>query len=398
VKLEQEPGALPVRAQLLHRGSRPLETVRGRFQLHVCQSLSTGTYSLALARGDLRGGEPLLARIHSSCVTSETFGGCDCDCVDQLDAALEAISREDRGAVFYLMQEGRGAGFSAKVRDRMIVQSSGHRTTTFEAYERMGLGHDHRSYAEVPPLCRHLGVSAPLRLLTNNPDKLASLQETGIEIASTAALHPAASPWNRHYIAAKARSGHAIADPGAASVAELPEDVSYFDPYVLAEDPTFLHVATYLLPLRRAPECGRGAAPHWFRLHAYFDLKDGVDRVVLAYGPADGAEPLVRVQHESLLERFPLADPIRRRVWDETVRRFVAHGAGYAAFVPPAGFREDLSELPGEDERTIALLGLHLRGRAARPLASEADDGRLGAALSRRGVRVLPPVSLDRAA
>src|SRR4029453_15909931 len=116
-------------------------------------------YALAVAMGDLTGAAPLLARIHSSCITSESYGGGDCDCVQQLDTALERIARAGRGVVFYLMQEGRGAGFLAKARDRMIVQASGNRLTTFEAYAQMGIEKDQRRYDEVGFACRLLGVT-----------------------------------------------------------------------------------------------------------------------------------------------------------------------------------------------------------------------------------------------
>ena len=169
---DDRPGRHALAGQLLHRGVVPLDTTHGPFAAHVLQNVATGSVAFAVARGDVRGSAPLLARIHSSCVTSETFGGCDCDCVEQLDLALERIADEERGVVFYLMQEGRGAGFSAKARDRMLVQASRNRLTTFEAYERMGLGHDHRRYDEVGHASALLGVTAPLVLLTNNPDKL----------------------------------------------------------------------------------------------------------------------------------------------------------------------------------------------------------------------------------
>ena len=138
-----------IAGQMLSRGVVPLDTVHGDFAAHVFQNVATGRFAFAVAHGDVRGEQPLLARIHSSCVTSETFGGCDCDCVDQLELALQRIVDAGRGVVFYLMQEGRGAGFAAKARDRMIVQASRNRLTTFEAYERMGLVRDHRRYDEV---------------------------------------------------------------------------------------------------------------------------------------------------------------------------------------------------------------------------------------------------------
>ncbi|MBY0280190.1 GTP cyclohydrolase II [Candidatus Binatia bacterium] len=376
-------GELPARhavaGQMLHRGVVPLDTTHGPFAAHVLQNVASGSFAIALARGDLRGAMPLLARIHSSCVTSETFGGCDCDCVEQLDLALAHIADEDRGVVFYLMQEGRGAGFAAKARDRMLVQASRNRLTTFEAYERMGLGHDQRRYDEVGHACALLGVAAPLVLLTNNPDKLTALSDLGIAVAGSARLRQPASPYNQHYLAAKSRSGHALGDaadgPGAA---ELPEPVTDFAPYALPDAPRFVHLARYLLPVRLRGEPAP-SGPYWFRVHAYFDLTDGRERVVLAYGPPDAPSPLVRVQHESLLERFPRATgAVHKPLWHETVRRMVEHGAGYTAFVPIAGFDPQLREPVVDDDASAALLAHHLRGRTAHVLPDAALAGSSG--------------------
>ena len=396
-----------IAGQMLSRGVVPLDTVYGAFAAHVLQNVATGRFAFAVARGDVRGEEPLLARIHSSCVTSETFGGCDCDCVDQLELALQRIADTGRGVVFYLMQEGRGAGFTAKARDRMIVQASRNRLTTFEAYERMGLVRDHRRYDEVSHAIALLGVTAPLTLLTNNPDKLAALRSLDVAVAGSARLRKAASPYNMHYLAAKSRSGHALDDPGdGALAADLPEPVVDFAPYALADEPRFIHLATYLLPVRPRTEPGPGG-PHWFRAHAYFDLTGGREHVVLAYGPRDARAPLVRVQRESLLERFPLAGGgAEKRVWQESVRHIVQHGAGYATFVPVAGFDAALRECLADPDASAALLAHHLRGRAARVLCVGGDGTAAGdmeegdriacAALARRGVDLLSPVLLAR--
>lgn len=367
------PGRHAIAGQLLHRGIVPLDTTHGPFTAHVLQNVANGTFAIALARGDVRGPAPLLARIHSSCVTSETFGGCDCDCVEQLELALARIAEQDRGVVFYLMQEGRGAGFTAKARDRMLVQASRNRLTTFEAYARMGLGHDQRRYDEVGHACALLGVAAPLVLLTNNPDKLAALSDLGVEVAGSVRLRQPASPYNQHYLEAKSRSGHALGDAADGPVAaELPEPVTDFSPYALPDAPRFVHLATYLLPVRMRGEPAPGA-PYWFRVHAYFDLTDGRERVVLAYGPHEAPAPLVRVQHESLLERFPLATgAVHKPLWHETVRRMVGHGAGYAAFVPLAGFAPGLGEPMVDDDAAAALLAHHLRDRTAHVLPDDA--------------------------
>lgn len=373
------PGAAPrrdeVAGQLLYLGVRRLDTRHGVVDAHIAQNLSTGAHAFALTVGDVRSRSPLLARVHSSCITSETLGGCDCDCDEQLDAALERIARAGRGIVFYLLQEGRGAGFGAKARDRMIVQASGNRVTTFEAYAGMGLEHDLRRYEEVGFLCRLLRVRAPLTLLTNNPDKLEAVRGVeGVEVDSSVSLSRAPSPYNIHYLSSKARSGHSLGDPVAVAGAVFPEPVVTFEPFALPEDPRFVLLASYFLPIRPFGNGNVTSAPHWFRLFAYFDVVDGCDRIVLAYGQREEGPPLVRVQREFLLERFAPAGSETGKVrWHECVREMVVHGAGLAAFVAPAGFAPDLSELPGDSTAPEMLLARHVGHRTTHPTARDTD-------------------------
>ncbi|MFN2427207.1 MAG: GTP cyclohydrolase II [Candidatus Binatia bacterium] len=403
---ERMPRRNAVAGRLLYLGARPLHTRHGEFLAHVAQNLATGAVAFAVTRGNCRSSVPLLARIHSSCVTSETFGGCDCDCVEQLDAALAQIARAGRGVVFYLLQEGRGAGLVAKARDRMIVQASGHRITTFEAYASMGLEHDLRRYEEVGSLCRLLGVRAPLTILTNNTDKLAALEaQAGVEIGGSQNLSRPASPYNQHYLGSKSRSGHRLEDPVHQVRAVLPEAVVAFEPRPLPGDARFILVASYFLPIR--PFDGDGATsdatsdamsdamseaksdpkldpkldaidPAWFRVYAYFDLASGVERVVLSYGDA-AADPLVRLQRESLLERFPLdGGGANKRLWHASVRQMIEHGAGLATFVSPDGFDAELEEMPGDAAPAARLLAHHLEGRAARPIVFEGEADSAG--------------------
>src|SRR6185503_15259394 len=168
-----------VHGLLLHLGTSVVQTVHGDFRVDTSQNLFTRNLVLALSQGDLHAPEPMPARVHSSCITSECYGSCDCDCAEQLDGALAHIAGAGRGVLFYLMQEGRGAGFTAKVRDRMIVQASGNRLTTFEAYEQMGLGRDYRTYEEVAAVRTLVRTAAPLEPVSNNAQKLAALAAEG---------------------------------------------------------------------------------------------------------------------------------------------------------------------------------------------------------------------------
>lgn len=347
---------------LLHLEQRPLVTAHGEFTAHVFHNTETHRYALALVRGDVDDSEPVLTRVHSSCVTSESYGACDCDCSGQLDVALGAIAAEGRGVVFYLLQEGRGAGFVAKARDRMIVQSSRHRVTTFEAYEQMGLGGDHRRYDEVAFACRILGVRAPLRLLTNNPEKVEALEAEKLVIDSTVPLREEVSPFNLHYLASKSRSGHAFDDPSRRDrAAELPEAVTYFDPHPLAEAPEFLHVASYLLPVRLG--AGVASAPHWFWLHLHFDGGSRTERVVFTYRRDPSVAPLVRVQPERIFDRFRARSGCRD--WLATAREMIERGAGCVAFLPTVLDFDTEASSPAAavapDSAAERLLAHHLR-------------------------------------
>jgi 3,4-dihydroxy 2-butanone 4-phosphate synthase / GTP cyclohydrolase II len=364
---------------LLAVEATPLDTVHGAFHAHAFHNLTSGEPALAVTCGDLGGPEPLLARVHSSCVTSEAYGACDCDCAEQLDAALAQIATEGRGALFYLTQEGRGAGFAAKARDRMLVQASRNRLTTFDAYERMGLRKDQRRYDEVAAMCRLLGVRAPLCLLTNNPDKLAAVGDAGVRIDGHRPLVMAASPWSRQYLDAKLRSGHLLATSDA-EAATLPEMVESFEPHVAQTVPAFLRLASYLLPVR-------GETPAWFRLHLALDRARRSERVVLSHGAvADAEAPLLRVQPLALLERFPVRTPRRRPEWQAALAAIVADGAGCVLVT-------DEGETP--DEATLALLATHLPGRRARPIGALAPEVARG--LERLGIALEPPLALAAA-
>jgi 3,4-dihydroxy 2-butanone 4-phosphate synthase/GTP cyclohydrolase II len=342
---------------LIALGAEPLATRYGDFAVHRFHDWAAGTPALAVTLGDVGAPEPLLARVHSSCITSEAFGACDCDCAEQLDAALAHVARRGRGAVFYLFQEGRGAGFVAKALDRMLVQASGNRLTTFEAYAQLGLADDQRTYGDVAAMTRLLGATAPLRLLSNNPDKLAALRAAGAAVAGHEPIQIEPQAFSQHYLEAKARAGHTVAATDQVDPAALPEAVVVVPPAALPEAPRFVRVATYLLPVR---------AVGWFRLHAYVDTTARRERVVLTHGRG-GDDVLVRLQRETLLDRFPLRTPRFRRAWDDAARRIVAHGRGVVVFAEAGDDVEDV---------VAPLVRAHLEDRRAIALDLDGDDPR----------------------
>jgi len=338
-------------------GEATLATRHGDFVVHRFHNCTTSTPALAVTYGDVTTAEPLSARVHSSCVTSEAYGACDCDCAEQLEAALAHIASRGRGVLFYLMQEGRGAGFVAKALDRMLVQASGTRLTTFEAYARLGLPDDQRTYGEVAAMTRLLGVGGPLRLLSNNPDKVAALRATGAAVDGTEPLRVGASAYSQHYLDAKARAGHTVAPTAGIDPAVPPEPVSVLEPEPLATAPRFVRLAAYLLPVRRA-------AAAWFHLHVYLDTVARHERVVLTHGAGDG-DVLVRLQRETLLDRFALQRPRFRPGWDDAVTRMVAHGRGVALF---ADADDDVVDIVGP------LVRAHVNGARGVPLVLDGDQ------------------------
>lgn len=370
------PAGRRAHGALLYLDDIPLATTHGDFRLHRFRNFATRHLALAATVGDVASARPLLARVHSCCVTSEALGACDCDCAEQLSIALAEIVRAGRGVVFYLMQEGRGAGFAAKARDRMIVQASGHRLTTFEAYEQMGLGRDHRRYDEVESMRRLLDVSAPLRLLSNNPEKVAALEAEGVPIQTVRPLANRATAFNVHYISAKRRSGHALDDRDAADPAVLPEPVESFLPHAIVADPSIAHVASYLLPIRVG---GEADPTRWFRLHLYVDGA-GRDRVVLVHRRDPRQVPRVGVRRDTLYERFPLRAPAPGwSWWRDAVAEISSAGAGCVLLRSGAAAAAEV------DETDVRLLERHLSdrramifaGKDAEPLSRALRAGRI---------------------
>ena len=131
----------PLHGTTLYIATCTLETRFGPFRTHIFQDLIDKHYIIALAFGDISDAEVLYTRLHSSCVTSETLRGCDCDCVQQLEGAFQVIAEKGSGIIFYLMQEGRGVGYVGKSRDRMMVQASLDQLSTFQAYNSVSYTH-----------------------------------------------------------------------------------------------------------------------------------------------------------------------------------------------------------------------------------------------------------------
>jgi 3,4-dihydroxy 2-butanone 4-phosphate synthase/GTP cyclohydrolase II len=160
---------------------------------------------VAMVLGDVSSGDPVMVRMHSECLTGDALHSLRCDCGSQRDAALKAIADAGRGVLVYLRQEGRGIGLLNKIRAYRL-QDEG--ADTVEANEQLGFAPDLRDYGIGAQILADLGVRK-LRLLTNNPRKVAALQGYGMEIVERVPLHAGQNPYNERYLDTKiAKLGH----------------------------------------------------------------------------------------------------------------------------------------------------------------------------------------------
>lgn len=184
-----------------HIASCRLPTTYGVFQMHGFVDSRSGQEHTALVMGDVADGAPVLSRIHSECLTGDALFSQKCDCGPQLEAAMQAVQREGRGVIVYLRQEGRGIGLINKIR-AYALQDGG--MDTVEANLALGLPVDARDFALAKHIYDHLGV-ASVRLLTNNPEKLQTMRDCGINIAERLPLHVGVNPENQGYLDTKAQ-------------------------------------------------------------------------------------------------------------------------------------------------------------------------------------------------
>jgi GTP cyclohydrolase II len=187
-------------------GEAPLPTQRGLFRTVVFRDQESGDEHVAMVMGDVAG-EAVPVRVHSECLTSEVLGSLKCDCRAQLDRALDLIAERGRGVLLYLRQEGRGIGLGNKIR-AYALQAEGH--DTYEANRLLGFPDDLRRYDVAADMLRLLGVRS-VELVTNNPLKIAGLQEAGVKVRGRIQLPSPANPHNVEYLRVKReRTGHLI--------------------------------------------------------------------------------------------------------------------------------------------------------------------------------------------
>jgi GTP cyclohydrolase II len=189
--------------EIVARAKLPLDDLPDT-QIVAFRAADDGQEHVALLIGAF-GGNPPLVRLHSECLTGDVFGSLKCDCGPQLKEALKIIGASGGGVLLYLRQEGRGIGLANKLR-AYSLQDRG--LDTVDANRRLGFADDERDYAHAAAMLRALGVNE-VRLLTNNPNKVAGLEAAGIKVADRVPHHMPANPHNADYLDTKRkRSGH----------------------------------------------------------------------------------------------------------------------------------------------------------------------------------------------
>ena len=184
-----------------------MPTHHGHFRLIPFRQKSNGLEHVAIIKGEINPDEPVLVRVHSSCMTGDIFSSMRCDCGEQLHKAMEMIEKEGKGAVVYLNQEGRGIGLMEKMRAYKLQENG---MDTVDANLCLGHKADERDYGVGAEILRHIGISK-MRLITNNPVKRVGLESYGLSVVENVSIEVTPNEYNERYLhTKKERMGHTL--------------------------------------------------------------------------------------------------------------------------------------------------------------------------------------------
>ena len=184
-----------------------MPTKYGEFKAYGYVNCLNGEHHVALVKGDIGDGKNILCRVHSECLTGDTFGSLRCDCGQQFASAMTQIEEEGRGILLYMRQEGRGIGLINKLKAYELQEKG---MDTVEANLALGFGEDEREYYIGAQILRAMGVKS-MRLLTNNPDKVYQLEEFGLEIVERVPIQMKATAYDINYLKTKQKKmGHML--------------------------------------------------------------------------------------------------------------------------------------------------------------------------------------------
>jgi len=187
-----------------------MPTEHGHFKLVAYEQINTNDVHMALVKGTWEKDEPVMVRVHSSCVTGDIFGSCRCDCGSQLHSAMKLVSDAGKGVVLYMKQEGRGIGLLNKLKAYKLQEEG---LDTVEANIKLGFDMDERDYGVGAQILRDLGISK-IKLITNNPKKRVGLMGYGLEIVDNVPIEIVPNPHNERYLLTKRdKLGHTILRP-----------------------------------------------------------------------------------------------------------------------------------------------------------------------------------------
>ena len=204
-KRSNSANGLTGEAGLIEKGETVfLPTQHGEFMLTPFRDLTTGLEHVVLTKGEWKTDEPVLCRVHSSCMTGDIFGSQRCECGEQLRRAMEMIEKEGRGILVYMNQEGRGIGLMNKIRAYKLQEQG---DDTVEANVHLGFRPDERDYGVGAQILREMGAYK-LRLMTNNPVKRVGLESYGIQIVENVPIEIQPNKWNERYMRTKKEKMH----------------------------------------------------------------------------------------------------------------------------------------------------------------------------------------------
>ncbi|MGJ8550824.1 GTP cyclohydrolase II [Winogradskyella wichelsiae] len=201
---------MSIKEAIIIEGERvKLPTKYGRFELVPFKEKINGFEHMALIKGDLTSEDTVLTRIHSACATGDLFGSLRCDCGDQLIGAMKVIEANKTGVIVYLQQEGRGIGLMNKMKAYKLQEQG---LDTIEANLKLGFAADERDYNIAVEILEAIGVKQ-VDLLTNNPDKIIGLEQSGVKVVKRVSLIIPSNPFNKYYLETKENfMGHQLTE------------------------------------------------------------------------------------------------------------------------------------------------------------------------------------------
>lgn len=432
-------------------GCTELKTKYATFTTYTYQDVIDKKYVMALCYGDLanKDNKDIYIRVHSSCLTSETLRSLDCDCVNQLNGALEKIVEKGCGILFYLLQSGRGASYISKSRGCQLVQYFDDKITTFDAYKSMGLKSDYRDYRNVKDIIKMLDIQdRDYYLMTNNPDKISKLKKLDVNLKEIVSIEFKPNIFNQNYLISKQQTGHLLhkAKEKIQKHKLKQPSVEPFKPYNLENAQRFIHCSTYYIPVEpidnqviirkedisflksdnilekivlptgdylikfeSQDSVAKYLTPYWFKTHVYYDIASHTEYVVLTYGDIKRTCPIVRIHSEFIFNRFPLIDTSYKNRYNRAIMESILNNSGIIIIENHNGDNQNLGEflLNRPFDKTgirrkrfylpsMLLLKHHIKQKQIRIYYSSRSRKDMERALKKSNIKVLEWICIEK--